>query len=219
MGKNEVLTGEVETNEIVTINKTEFNKFKTAYNSAGKAMYKVCVMAYDLCEKDEKGFKKMCADEMNLPAHTITKLKVAGEIAHNAKFALPESYSNIYELSPVREQLDEFGEYIEENEIDLSKEGQTNTRKIVKDYLTEGEEETEETEETEEPEEAEETEETEEAEETEETEETEEPEEAEETEETEAAEETEETEEAEETEETEETEEAETAEKNEDDEE
>ena len=144
MAKNEVLTGTVENTEVVTINKTEFNKFKTAYNSAGKAMYKVCVMAYDLCEKDEKGFKKMCADEMNLPAHTITKLKVAGEIAHNANFALPESYSNIYELSPVREQLDEFGDYIEENEIDLSKESQANTRKIVKDYLTGDEEVTEE---------------------------------------------------------------------------
>ena len=56
MAKNEVLTGTVETTEFVTINKTEFNKFKTAYNSAGKAMYKVCVMAYDLCEKDEKEF-------------------------------------------------------------------------------------------------------------------------------------------------------------------
>lgn len=144
MAKNEVLTGTVENTEVILITKTEFNNFKKAYTSAGKAMYKVCMQAYELCEKDEKGFKKMCAEEMNLPAHTITKLKVAGEIAHNADFALPESYSNIYELSPVREQLDEFGEYINENDIDLSKESQTNTRKIVKEYLNSGEEEEEE---------------------------------------------------------------------------
>lgn len=108
-------------NEVV-ISK-EFNKnftaFKNAYKSLNGSMGKASHAAYMCVSENKKEFTNRCKETFpELSQSTISKMVNAGLVIAEAdkhELELPDTYSKIYELAPVKEQLDNFYKYVEKD--------------------------------------------------------------------------------------------------------
>lgn len=108
-------------NEVV-ISK-EFNKnfttFKNAYKSLNSSMGKASHAAYMCVSENKKEFTNRCKETFpELSQSTISKMVNAGLVIAEAdkhELELPDTYSKIYELAPVKEQLDNFYKYVEKD--------------------------------------------------------------------------------------------------------
>ena len=127
---------ETTTTEVMTLNNREFDAFKNAYNKVGKSMLECAKKAYKLCEKNKKEFIARCKEELpELSKGTISKLCMAGKIASESTIELPDSYTTVYALAPVREQLEEFNEKLIEDGLHLPEMSQRAIEDKVDEYL------------------------------------------------------------------------------------
>lgn len=129
-------TIETTTTEVMTLNNREFDAFKNAYNKVGKSMLECAKKAYKLCEKNKKEFIARCKEELpELSKGTISKLCMAGKIASESTIELPDSYTTVYALAPVREQLEEFNDKLIEDGLYLPEMSQRAIEDKVDEYL------------------------------------------------------------------------------------
>lgn len=121
---------------VLTINNKEFDSFKTAYNKVGKSMLECAKKAYKLCEKNKHEFIERCKEELpELSKGTISKLCMAGKIATESPVALPDSYTSVYALAPVRDQLEEFDAKLKEDGYNLPEMSQREINDKVDEYM------------------------------------------------------------------------------------
>lgn len=126
-------------NEIVT---KEFNKnftaFKNAYGKTSEYMGKASLSAYKCVAENKKEFSKRCKETFpELGQSTISKMVNAGLIiasANEHELELPDSYSKIYELAPVKEQLDTFYKYVDKDKK-VNKEVAEMTQKEIREEV------------------------------------------------------------------------------------
>lgn len=121
---------------VLTINNKEFDSFKNAYNKVGKSMLECAKKAYKLCEKNKHEFIERCREELpELSKGTISKLCTAGKIASESTIALPDSYTCVYALAPVRDQLEEFDAKLKEDGYNLPEMSQREINDKVDEYM------------------------------------------------------------------------------------
>lgn len=121
---------------VLTINNKEFDSFKAAYNKVGKSMLECAKKAYKLCEKNKHEFIERCREELpELSKGTISKLCTAGKIASESPVALPDSYTCVYALAPVRDQLEEFDSKLKEDGYNLPEMTQREINDKVDEYM------------------------------------------------------------------------------------
>lgn len=114
--------------------------FTEGYSRVNKDITRLCISASYLAEFNRPVFMLYVQHTMGLSRSTAVQMINAGDIyrATNERL-LPVSYSKIAELSPVKEQIDN---YLEEyNEEFVETHTQKEIRQSVKDYLKEGQEE------------------------------------------------------------------------------
>lgn len=95
--------------EIITNNYKAFDKLYTGTNNA---MWKLAEMAFELSVEDVDGFRKHCMNELHMSKFTVSKLITSGEIISemNRTGLLTSNYSVVYELNPVKEQMDAYSD-------------------------------------------------------------------------------------------------------------
>ena len=121
---------------VLTINNKEFDSFKNAYNKVGKSMLECAKKAYKLCEKNKHEFIERCREELpELSKGTISKLCTAGKIASESTIALPDSYTCVYALAPVRDQLEEFDAKLKKDGYNLPEMSQREINDKVDEYM------------------------------------------------------------------------------------
>lgn len=133
-----------ETELVVTNGEGEtvatLSDFTEGYSRVNKDITRLCISASYLAEFNRPVFMEYVQNTMGLSRSTAVQMINAGDIyrATNERL-LPVSYSKIAELSPVKEQIDN---YLDEyNEEFVETHTQKEIRQSVKDYLKEGQEE------------------------------------------------------------------------------
>ena len=108
--------------------------FESRYSKVNKDITQLCIMASHLAEFNRPVFMEYVQNTMGLNRSTAVQMINAGDIYRaTAERLLPVSYSKIAELSPVKEQIDN---YLEEyNEEYVETHTQKEIRQSVKDYL------------------------------------------------------------------------------------
>lgn len=114
--------------------------FTEGYSRVNKDITRLCISASYLAEFNRPVFMEYVQNTMGLSRSTAVQMINAGDIYRaTEERLLPVSYSKIAELSPVKEQIDN---YLEEyNEEFVETHTQKEIRQSVKDYLKEGQEE------------------------------------------------------------------------------
>ena len=114
--------------------------FTEGYSRVNKDITRLCISASYLAEFNRPVFMEYVQNTMGLSRSTAVQMINAGDIYRaTEERLLPVSYSKIAELSPVKEQIDN---YLEEyNEEFVETHTQKEIRQSVKDYLKEGKEE------------------------------------------------------------------------------
>ena len=90
---------------------------------AKEAMIDLCDHIYHISQGNERGVRDWLITEYKLTQSTVSKMYTVGFIVNNATFNLPNEYTKIYALAPVKEQLVDFNNYLIESDTDL--EGMT----------------------------------------------------------------------------------------------
>ena len=95
-----------------TITTNNYKAFDKLYSGTQNAMWKLAEMAFDLSVDDVDGFRKHCMNELHMSKFTVSKLITSGEIISemNRTGLLTSNYSVVYELNPVKEQMDAYVE-------------------------------------------------------------------------------------------------------------
>ena len=133
-----------ETELVVTNGEGEtvatLSDFTEGYSRVNKDITRLCISASYLAEFNRPVFMEYVQNIMGLSRSTAVQMINAGDIYRATdERLLPVSYSKIAELSPVKEQIDN---YLEEyNEEFVESHTQKEIRQSVKDYLKEGQEE------------------------------------------------------------------------------
>lgn len=111
-------------------------EFQHIYRTAARMTAAACEQAY-LCDtEDSVQFRKDIMMEFGVNKGTVSKMITAGEIINTSTFELPPTYSNIYELAPVKEDLDNFSMYVAQHEEKcLPKMNQKELREAVNTFL------------------------------------------------------------------------------------
>ena len=108
--------------------------FESRYSKVNKDITQLCIMASHLAEFNRPVFMEYVQNTMGLNRSTAVQMINAGDIYRaTAERLLPVSYSKIAELSPVKEQIDN---YLEEYNVEyVETHTQKEIRQSVKDYL------------------------------------------------------------------------------------
>lgn len=144
MGKNEV------SERFSNLTKETMTKFKTAYTSCQTNLLKSAVYAYELKEEDEVQFVDFATNELNISKGTLSKMLSAGKLMVEKPdyIELPKSYSTVYEITKVSEDIESFNEFVEtEKETTLKDLSNRQAHNYVDEYIKRNTEESEETEE------------------------------------------------------------------------
>lgn len=145
MGKNEV------SERFGNLTKKTMTMFKTAYTSCQTNLLKSAMYAYELKEEDEVQFVDFATNELNISKGTLSKMLSAGKLMIEKPdyIELPKSYSTVYEITKVSEDIESFNEFVEtEKETALKDLSNRQARNYVDEYIRRNTEESEETEET-----------------------------------------------------------------------
>lgn len=114
------------------------------FRKAKEAMIDLCSHIYLISIGNEKAVKEWLIEEYKLTPATVSKMHTVGFIVNNASFTLPNEYTKIYELAPVKEQLVDFNNYLVETESDLEGKTGKEIKTMVKHFFGEDEPNTEE---------------------------------------------------------------------------
>lgn len=100
-------------NEIIITNK-ELNNFKKLYTTTANNNMELARKAYELDEKDAKEFRKFCINELHMSKGNVSKIITTGEILTEMERVelTTGNYTNVYRLNPVKEQLDEYADFV-----------------------------------------------------------------------------------------------------------
>lgn len=132
--KNEVVTQ----NQYKDLNLEGLKKFKKDYQTLGIKMLDLAVQADRLSRQNQDEFIRFCKEEMSLSKATVSKLVTSGRIINdNPDLMLPKEYSKVYELAPVKENIEDFCKYAYEQlpeGKDISTATQKELRTLVKRY-------------------------------------------------------------------------------------
>lgn len=124
--------------ETYTPTKEEKRQTNLLITRAKESMIDLCDYIYRLCEKGSRaGVRNWLIEEYKFSAATVSKMYNVGFIVNNSSFELPNEYSKIYELSPVKEQLIDFNNYLTESDQDITGMTQKEIRDCVKHFFGE----------------------------------------------------------------------------------
>lgn len=113
-----------------------WNNFQHTYAIAAKTTAQACIYAYQCDKIDSAKFRKDIQERFKINKGTASKMITAGDIITHSSFELPQTYSNIYELAPVKEDLDNFSLYVTQNgDTALPEMSQKEIRSCVNEYL------------------------------------------------------------------------------------
>ena len=135
------LTKVVETTEeiiVTTLDKKLVNKFDKAYESAGKSMRDMCILAYQICGEDKDAralFQKHIVDDLGMSKSTASQLVSTGGIYTNYPDTQIMSHTKCAELLPVRNDVTAFLDSVEMDVVELNTLTQAKIRDKVKSYL------------------------------------------------------------------------------------
>lgn len=142
------------TTEITIANK-ELNAFKKLYTTTANNNMMLARKAYELDAKDTKEFRKFCVNELKMTKGTVSKIITTGEILAEMDEAglTTGNYSNVYRLNPVKEQMNDYADFVGRDNFPSFTNKQVETS--VKEFFGEVEEAEDEVEEADEADEAE----------------------------------------------------------------
>ena len=129
---------EITTNEYNNLDKTTMSSLKKQMKSLEGSMLSIAEKCYQLREQDENQFYTFAMKELNLSKSTISKFVIAGKISIECGgvVELPNSYSAVYELNKVSDDIESFNEYyVEVNNEELKNGSQRKINKTVNTYL------------------------------------------------------------------------------------
>ena len=95
--------------------------------------------AYTLINQNEKKFKELC-EEMEISKAKMSKLVTVGRILEEVDLPLPKSYSAIYELKTVAENINDFNDYLIKNNVVMSEMSRRDVIEWSYKYMTGDEE-------------------------------------------------------------------------------
>lgn len=125
-----------------TIATTNYKAFDKLYTGTQNAMWKLAEMAFELSLDDLTGFRAHCINDLAMSKGTVSKLISSGEIISEMKRVglTTNNYSVVYELNPVKEQMDEYSNELA-NTVDkpFSEMTLREVRESVKHYFGEDE--------------------------------------------------------------------------------
>ena len=122
----------------VTLDKKLVTKFDKAYNSAGKSMKDMCILAYQICGEDSDAkalFNKHVVNDLGMTKGTASKLITTGGIYTNYPDTQIMSHTKAFELLPVRNEVTEFLNSVDMDVVELNTLTQATIRDKVKKYL------------------------------------------------------------------------------------
>ena len=106
-----------------------------------KNMLRIAELCYLLKKENEPEFYKFVNNELNMSKGTVSKFLTVGTMICNLdRNNLPDTYTKIYALAPVKEQMKSFAEYAQENEVDIKNATVKKLNETVHDYLYDGKE-------------------------------------------------------------------------------
>ena len=118
-------------------------QLKKAYTSMEKNMLNVAKLCYQLHEQDEMQFNSFVKNELNASKGTISKFIRVGEMIEKSPVELPDTYTKIYALNPVKEDIENFNEYfIENTDHDISMGSVRELNEYVHFYINDEKEDT-----------------------------------------------------------------------------
>ena len=124
--------------ETFTPTKNEKKQTDLLILRAKESMIDLCEHIYNLCQGGRRtAVRNWLMEEYKLSPATVSKMYNVGYIVNNSTFDLPNEYSKIYELSPVKEQLVDFNNYLTESEQDITDMSQKEIRDCVKHFFGE----------------------------------------------------------------------------------
>lgn len=125
-----------------TITTNNYKAFDKLYTGTQNAMWKLAEMAFELSLEDLTGFRAHCINDLSMSKGTVSKLISSGEIiSEMSRVGLTtNNYSVVYELNPVKEQMDEYSnELATISDKPFSEMTLREVRESVKQYFGEDE--------------------------------------------------------------------------------
>jgi len=102
------------------LNETWVKTFKDINNHVNSCNITMAHLAYKLINQNEMEFRKLC-EYLEISRSKMSKLVTVGRIVEEiTDIALPKSFSAIYELKSVIENIKDFNEYLKDNNMYLS---------------------------------------------------------------------------------------------------
>lgn len=102
------------------LNETWVKTFTDINNHVNSCNITMAHLAYKLINQNEMEFRKLC-EYLEISRSKMSKLVTVGRIVEEiTDIALPKSFSAIYELKSVVENIDDFNEYLKDNHMYLS---------------------------------------------------------------------------------------------------
>lgn len=122
-------------NEIISY-KNEWRIFKDKYEKAAAMTSEMCIQAYQCSLANDPKFREDLMNTYGVNKATASKIITAGEIIMTSDHILPSSYSNVYELAPVKEDLDNFCAFVQDHsEKSIDQMTQKEIRSAVNSYI------------------------------------------------------------------------------------
>lgn len=111
-------------------------EFEHDYNSINNNITELCIKAHHLAQFNRKVFMDYVINNMGLSRTSAVQMINAGDIyVGTGESLLPVSYTKVAELTPVKEQIDEYSEYIDGLES-LHDKTQKEIRESVKAFIS-----------------------------------------------------------------------------------
>lgn len=116
--------------------RSKWNTFKTKYEEAAKMTNEMCVQAYLCALENNSQFRTDLMNKYGVNKSAASKMITAGEIITKTDHILPSSYSNVYELAPVKEDIDNFCMFVSDHsEKTIETMTQKEIRAAVNSYI------------------------------------------------------------------------------------
>ena len=116
--------------------RSKWKEFKTKYEAAAKMTNEMCVQAYLCSLENDSQFRTDLMNKYGVNKSAASKMITAGEIITKTDHILPSSYSNVYELAPVKEDIDNFCMFVSDHsEKTIETMTQKEIRAAVNSYI------------------------------------------------------------------------------------